>query len=84
MKDKIESSWRWENGVYECLPVCVSVQCVCLMPTAEGRSQRLPRHFSYKGCKPPHEYWELNLGPLQEHPSTLNHGAMPLAQEEFS
>lgn len=32
------------------------------------------------GCELPQALWELNLGPLEEHPSFLNHRATSLAQ----
>lgn len=56
------------------LHMCVYVHHVhtsCLQRSEEGVVS--PENWSYKWwCKPPSVFWELNLGPLQEHQVLLN------------
>lgn len=49
-------------------------QPISHLPDAQkGKKRALaPRHCSYNGCEPPHEYWELIPGPLQEQPVPLS------------
>lgn len=44
--------------------VCVHVSCACLLPQ-RSEGIRSPGTGATVGCEPPHEYWELNPGPLQ-------------------
>lgn len=46
--------------MYGCLPACIAVYCMCLVPMEAGRGHWI----SWDGCSA--WCWELDLGPLQE------------------
>jgi hypothetical protein len=51
-------------GYSDCMYVCIPHACWCLWRPEEGA--RSPGPGVTDGCELPHEFWELNPGPLKE------------------